>query len=82
MIARIPGSFLLLLLCTSVFSQVAITNLKTESLTNPLGVDHPQPRFSWQLTGTQRGIRQSAYELEVRQGATNGKQVWQSGKQA
>lgn len=82
MIARISGSFLLLLLCTSVFSQVVLTNLKTESLTNPLGVDHPQPRFSWQLTGTQRGIRQSAYELEVRQGTTSGKQVWQSGKQS
>lgn len=81
MIARISGIFLLLLLCISLPAQIALTNLTTESLINPLGVDHPQPRFSWQLTGTQRGIRQTAYQLEVRQGSTNGRQVWESGKQ-
>ncbi|MBL7769101.1 MAG: family 78 glycoside hydrolase catalytic domain [Flavipsychrobacter sp.] len=81
MIARISGSILLLLFCSSVLAQVSIRNLKTESLINPLGVDHPQPRFSWQLTGTQRGISQTAYQVEVRKGTSKGKSVWQSGKQ-
>ena len=82
MIARISGIFLMLLLCISLPAQITLKNLTTESLINPLGVDHPQPRFSWQLTGTQRGIRQTAYQLEVRQGGTNGRQVWESGKQS
>ena len=28
---------------------LSITDLRTEQLTNPLGLDTPQPRFSWRL---------------------------------
>ena len=35
-------------------------NLKTEYLTNPIGIDVTEPRFSWNCEG---GIRQSAYQI-------------------
>lgn len=81
MIARFYLSFLLLLGSTVVFSQISLSRLQTEGLTNPLGVDHPQPRFSWQINSPQRGMKQSAYEIEVRQSSSKGKAVWQSKKQ-
>jgi alpha-L-rhamnosidase len=44
---------------------------------DPIGIDAAQPRFSWQLTGNQRNLLQSAYEIKV----TAGKKIqWSSGK--
>ncbi len=40
-------------------------NLRCEYLLNPLGIDVPQPRFSWVLEHTERGQTQSAYQLLV-----------------
>jgi alpha-L-rhamnosidase len=57
--------------------------LRCEYLANPLGVDIPQPRFSWVLEHSERGQIQSAYEVlvsllpKVDQGDT-----WESGKVA
>ncbi len=39
--------------------------LKTEYKKNPLGMDNPKPRFSWQLEATARGLKQMAYHLRV-----------------
>jgi len=58
-------------------AQVKLQNLLTEHLSNPIGIDTKQPRFSWQLTGEQRNISQTAYEITVSQGKTS---VWKSGK--
>lgn len=69
---------LLLLFITTAFSQVKVVNLLTENLTDPIGIDVKQPRFSWQLSGSQRGLVQIAYELRVLNGK---KTVWTSGKQ-
>ena len=33
---------------------LSITDLRTEQLTNPLGLDTPQPRFSCVLPGTSK----------------------------
>jgi alpha-L-rhamnosidase len=41
------------------------TSLKCEYLTNPLGIDARQPRFSWVLEHTERGQRVSAYQILV-----------------
>ncbi|MGA2985475.1 MAG: family 78 glycoside hydrolase catalytic domain [Terriglobia bacterium] len=43
----------------------APTNLRCEYLTDPLGVDSPQPRFSWVLAHSQRGEKQAAYQVLV-----------------
>ncbi len=40
-------------------------NLLCEHFPNPLGIDIPQPRLSWQLQADQRGARQTAYHLQV-----------------
>lgn len=39
--------------------------LRTERLEEPLGVDAPQPLFSWQIDATGRDRRQTAYRIRV-----------------
>jgi alpha-L-rhamnosidase len=41
------------------------TNLKCEYLTNPMGIDVRQPRFSWVLQHSERGQKQTAYQVLV-----------------
>jgi alpha-L-rhamnosidase len=60
------------------------TALQCEYKTNPLGIDIPQPRLSWQIVDGERGWLQSAYQIRVArslaalsQGASL---VWDSGK--
>jgi len=43
----------------------APSQLRCEYLTNPLGVDTPQPRFFWVLAHAGRGEKQSAYQIVV-----------------
>jgi alpha-L-rhamnosidase len=64
--------------------KMKISELKCEYLENPLGIDIRQPRFSWNISGNQRGIIQSAYWILVadnkellKDGTGN---IWDSGK--
>lgn len=50
-------------------------NLKTEHLTNPLGIDVDYPRFMWNCEG---GIKQTAYEIKATD--NSGNPLWDSGK--
>ncbi|MDC7277934.1 glycoside hydrolase family 78 protein [Butyrivibrio fibrisolvens] len=50
-------------------------NLKTEYLTNPIGIDVTEPRFSWNCEG---GIRQSAYQIIAYN--SDGNEVMNTGK--
>ena len=50
------------------------TNLKTNHLTQPLGMDAGTLFLSWQCA---EGVRQTAYEIEVTAGAET---LWTSGK--
>ena len=68
-------SALLVFLCAQ--AQTTVSNLRTENLTNPIGLDNTEPRFSWQLAGKGRNLSQSAYEIKVFAGH---KTVWNSGK--
>ncbi len=55
-----------------------ITNLRTEYLTTPIGIDFEQPRFSWEMElmrGT-HGLKQIAYHVVVKNEA--GQVVWDS----
>ncbi len=61
------------------FSQVTVTNLLCENLSNPVGLDVKQPRFSWQLKSDKRNMAQTAYEIKLSAGK---KQLWNSGKTA
>jgi alpha-L-rhamnosidase len=46
-------------------AQVNVKNLRCEMLTNPLGIDVSQPRFSWQLESKQQNVVQTSYQLLV-----------------
>ena len=61
-----------------------VTDLSCEYLSNPLGIDVRQPRLSWKLHGTRRGVLQLAYQILVssspeRLAAEEG-DLWDSGK--
>ena len=56
-------SFLLCPLAAEAATTVSA--LRCEYKTNPLGIDVPRPRLSWQLKSADRGVVQSAYQLQV-----------------
>ncbi|WP_396635706.1 family 78 glycoside hydrolase catalytic domain [Maribacter sp. R77961] len=72
--------------CSSPLSKVAVTDLKCEYRTNPLGIDNTAPRLSWKLTGEHpaRGQKQTAYKIIVASSLKNIESnmgdVWDSGK--
>ncbi|MBZ5671128.1 MAG: glycoside hydrolase family 78 protein [Acidobacteriia bacterium] len=62
------------------------TNLRCEYLKNPLGIDVLQPRFAWVLAHTERGQKQTAYQVLVASSLELLNQdkgdLWDSGKTA
>jgi len=75
---KIQSLAIILLLFSSVVSaQLTVSNLLTENLVDPVGIDALQPRFSWQLISDKRNTIQSAYEIKV---MLNKQTVWGSGK--
>ena len=58
--------------------------LQVDNLKEPLGIDDPAPRFSWQLRDSTHGARQTAYEVDVATTAVGLAQtkpdVWTSGR--
>jgi alpha-L-rhamnosidase len=60
------------------------TQLKCDSLVNPLGIDSKAPVLSWQLRDERYGARQTAYEIQVASSSVilgAGKaDVWDSGR--
>ncbi len=79
--------FLLLFLVLFFFklnAQLAPVRLQCEHLVNPLGMDAPNPRLSWQLEDPRKGAVQSAYQLFVGVDSiavANGKgDIWETGK--
>ena len=57
--------------------------LQTDNLTNPLGIDDPAPRFSWQLQDPTNGAAQTSYQIQVASSAEllrqNTADIWSSG---
>ncbi len=78
------------LLCTASARTAASThnagpqpphNLRCEYLKNPLGIDVRKPRFSWMLRHSERGQKQSAYQLIVSTSASEKSDIlWDTGK--
>ncbi len=50
-----------------------IIDLKCEYMTNPIGIDYKNPRFSWILESDKQDVMQTAYEITVFG-------MWESGK--
>ena len=59
-------------------------HLQCEGMQEPLGIDIPHPRLSWQLQDSRRGVRQAAYEIRVASSpellAQDHADVWDSGR--
>ena len=43
--------------------RLSVTNLRCESMQNPLGVDVIHPRLSWELSSNQKNVLQTAYRV-------------------
>ena len=58
---------LVLGICTAcgASKQTEITNLKTNYIRNPIGVDDESILFSWQMNSEEQGKSQSAYRIAV-----------------
>ena len=48
-----------------LLSAVSVTNLRTEALQTPVGIDESRPLFSWQMQSDRIGALQRAYQLTV-----------------
>lgn len=73
----LPAFLFASMLSFSSWAQLSVQNLTVENLSNPIGIDKAQPRFSWQLNSDKKNIKQTAYEISVRSGK---KLVWSTGK--
>ena len=62
---------------------LSVSGLKTNGLSEPLGIGDATPDFSWKLAGAGRAAKQSAYEIRVAASQAqlaSGPYLWQSGK--
>jgi alpha-L-rhamnosidase len=61
-----------------------VTTLTTEYLSNPLGLDTAHPRLAWRLEASERGARQTAYQVLVASDparlADDSGDLWDSGR--
>ena len=53
------------ILCAQNSTQCKVENLKCDHLSNPIGIDNPTPRLSWNLNDSRTGAKQTAYHLLV-----------------
>jgi len=71
------------LLCAQT-NVTGVENLRCEYLINPLGVDSPNPRLSWNLMDTRLGAAQYAYQILVSTDSASVKtgtgEIWDSHK--
>lgn len=81
-------SFLLLfffqLTSLLLIAQVNVKSLNIEYLSNPIGIDVEEPRFSWIIQSKYRGFNQSAYQILIASSPEKlneeSADIWNSGK--
>ncbi len=65
---------------------IATANHRCEYLVNPLGIDEPAPRLSWEIVSHLRGQKQTAYQILVASASERLRpgqaDLWDSGKVA
>ena len=52
--------FSILLFTGSIYAAIGITDLRTEQLKNPAGIDVRQPRLSWRIESNEQNVIQTA----------------------
>lgn len=63
---------------SSLFAADGLKSLRTEYREEPVGLETPTPRFSWQMDSNRKGAAQTAYELLLQ--LPDGSTVWDSGR--
>lgn len=70
--------------CNLSTPPVEILQTKVEMKENPIGIDIQSPRFSWQLSSSQKNLKQLSYEIQVAKSAKDLKKgenlLWTSGE--
>ena len=64
-VRRFSAYMLGLLLLISCTNESRVQQLQCEYQTNPMGIDVPNPRFSWIIDAQERGVYQNAYRIIV-----------------
>ena len=70
-------------LSIAAFGKNEVKQLVCEYKTDPIGIDIVKPRLSWQLTTSDNGVIQTAYEVRVAESAdklNSSKLLWSTGK--
>ena len=70
-----------LLIAGQAGAQVRVSGLRTGYYTNPVGIDDPDPRFSWIIESELQNTRQEAWQIQVAahpQSLEAGDLVWDS----
>lgn len=62
---KLKTLLLAVLLPLSAVGKVTVTGLLTEGMDSPLGLDTGSPRFSWKTVSDEKGVVQTAYQIEV-----------------
>lgn len=57
--------FFLLFAGASMYAAIGITDLRTEQLKNPVGIDVRQPRLGWRIESDEQNVMQTAYRILV-----------------
>lgn len=75
--------YILLMLCwaASVSAITSITNLRVQSIKEPLAIEDTHPLFSWQMLSDLTGQEQTAYQITVTR-ESDQRMVWNSGRVA
>ena len=69
---------------TNIFAaeqDTTIIEMKTNDLVDPMGIDTPNPVFSWKMDSTITGQKQTAYQILVAKDKDLKESVWDSEKQ-
>lgn len=70
---------LLFVLCSVNANATSVKNLRVEYMKNPIGIDAPNPLFSWEMESDVTGMKQIAYEI-ILSGEDRSSALWTSGK--
>ena len=60
---KIVGLILGMFISIQAFAQPKVQALKSELLDNPIGIDVVNPRLSWKINASERGVFQTAYHV-------------------
>src|SRR4051794_8273242 len=57
-----------------------VAALRTEYMENPIGIDIPDPRLSWEVGSARAGEKQTAYQVLVSSSQSGAGDLWDSGR--